>query len=94
MTKRYSTADKPKWIPVNITDPALAKRLDGVLEARQKAKDLERQFQIQFLAAFKKKNKLEPGTTLAFGYNFGKFAIAVVEEKPAKATTNSSTFTL
>lgn len=79
MTKRPT--ESLEWLPVEVTDAALAKRLDGVREAEKTFRDLKAAFETQFLAMARKKKMLEPGFTLAFGYRFGKLSVAKVAEK-------------
>lgn len=88
MTKRYSNEPKAEFVKVEVVDSALAKRLDGLMEARKKARDLQDQFETQFIAAARKKGMLDEGYTLAFGYKFGGLAVAKVPEKSAETRTS------
>jgi hypothetical protein len=79
MTKR--NASELTWIEVSVESKALADRLNAVREAEKAYLDLKRAFEVQFIAAARKKEMLDEGFTLAFGYRFGKLSVAKVPEK-------------
>ena len=81
MTKR--NASELNWIEVSVESKALADRLSAVREAEKKYLDLKRDFEVQFIAAARKKDMLDEGYTLAFGYRFNKLSVAKVPEKSA-----------
>ena len=81
MTKR--NASELNWIEVSVESKALADRLAAVREAEKTYLDQKRAFEVQFIAAARKKDMLDEGYTLAFGYRFGKLSVAKVPEKSA-----------
>jgi hypothetical protein len=89
MTKRI--ASELTWIEVSLeSNAALAKRLDAVRLAEKDYKDTKSAFEMQFVAAARKKGALDEGFTLAFGYRFGKLSVAKVPEQEQRVTKAST----
>lgn len=87
MTKR--NASDLNWIEVSVESKALADRLNAVREAEKAYLDLRRAFEVQFIAAARKKDMLDEGYTLAFGYRYGKLSVAKVPEKSSAPKASS-----
>jgi hypothetical protein len=87
MTKR--NASELNWIEVSVESKALADRLNAVREAEKTYLDTKRAFETQFIAAARKKEMLDEGYTLAFGYRFGKLSVAKVPEKDTAPKASS-----
>jgi hypothetical protein len=93
MAKRNSS--ELNWIELDVTSPALAKRLDKVRDLEKQFKDERRAFETQIINKARKEGMLEEGYTLAFGYRFGKVSAAKVAEaaeKPQASTKPKMTF--
>ena len=88
MTKR--NASELNWIEVSVESKALADRLAAVREAEKTYLDQKRAFEVQFIAAARKKDMLDEGYTLAFGYRFGKLSVAKVPEQEQRVTKAST----
>ena len=89
--------NKLNWINVNVDalGTALRRKYQSLKEAQQKAKAAREDFETAFLVESKKAGKLEEGEALKFGYNFGRLAVAIVDEtetKPAKKNNEPSWF--
>jgi hypothetical protein len=67
----------------------LRKKYDAFKEMAAKARDLKKEFETQFVTDARKDGMIDATQDCLFGYNFGKFAVAVVgkEEKTAKKAT-------
>lgn len=63
------------------------KKYDAFKDAASKARDLKKDFEAAFIADARKEELIDATQDCLFGYNFGKFAVAVVgkEEKSGKA---------
>ena len=60
---------------------------DAYKAAQKVAADKRREFEEAFIAQARKKNVIEDGQTLRFGYRFGKLAVAVDVADTPKATS-------
>ena len=78
---------KLNWINVNVDalGTNLKRKYSALKEAQQKAKAAREDFELSFIAESKKAGKVEEGEALKFGYNFGRLAVAIVDESEVKA---------
>lgn len=77
---------KAVWFPVDVdTLPAPVKAKYQALQKAQKAAQTAREeFETAFTAAAKKAERVDADVSLAFGYRFGKLAVAKVDKTKAK----------
>jgi hypothetical protein len=81
------------WLSVNVESlPAdLQRKFAAHRKAADEAQNAKRAFEAAFITAARKGKKVGASESFAFGYRFGKLAVAVVEDtpetgpKPAKA---------
>ena len=78
---------KLNWINVNADamGATMKRKYLALKEAQQKAKAAREDFELSFIAESKKAGKVEDGESLKFGYNFGRLAVAIVDESEVKA---------
>lgn len=83
---------KLNWINVNIDalGATLKRKYQALKEAQQKAKAAREEFETAFLVESKKAGKIEAGESLKYGYNFGRLAVAIVDEEETKGTKKKS----
>lgn len=84
--KRANKSDLA-WLSVDLESlPAdLQRKFSAYRKAETEAVNAKRTFEAAFIAAARKGKKVGNGETFAFGYRFGRLAIAVVEDQPAAA---------
>lgn len=75
------------WLSVDLESlPAdLQRKFSAYRKAADEAQNAKRAFEAAFIAAARKGKKVGNSETFAFGYKFGRLAIAVVEDKPEAA---------
>jgi hypothetical protein len=75
------------WLSVDLESlPAdLQRKFSAHRKAADEAQNAKRAFEAAFIAAARKGKKVGASESFAFGYRFGKLAIAVVEDKPEAA---------
>jgi hypothetical protein len=77
------------WFPVDVDSmPAAAKaKWAAYQKASAAAKEAKEEFEATFVAAAKKADRIDANVDLAFGYKFGRLAIAKVDpDAPKKAS--------
>jgi hypothetical protein len=82
-------SDNLAWVQVdaNGLSKDLAAKLNKLKLAQAAAKVARDDFESSFITAAKAKGVIEKHESLAFGYRFGRVAVAKTEDKPkAKAT--------
>lgn len=80
------------WKSVNVdafSKPLLAK-YEALREANAKAREARAEFELAFTQAARAKKLLSDKQDFAFGYRFGRLAIAFVDKTAAKATKAKS----
>lgn len=72
------------WLSVDLESlPAdLQRKFSAFRKADDEARNTKRAFEAAFIIAARKGKKVGTSESFAFGYRFGKLAIAVVEDKP------------
>jgi hypothetical protein len=77
---------KLDWINVNADamGATMKRKYLALKEAQQKARAAREDFELSFIAESKKAGKVEDGESLKFGYNFGRLAVAIVDESEMK----------
>jgi hypothetical protein len=75
------------WLTVDLESlPAdLQRKFSAHRKAADEAQNAKRAFEAAFIAAARKGKKVGASESFAFGYRFGKLAIAVVEDNPETA---------
>ena len=73
------------WINVDVASmpKALADKYTKLKAAQETARQAREAFEDAFTAAAREKGALDKGADLAFGYRFGKLAVAKTEPKKA-----------
>lgn len=77
------------WMDVDTTTVKgeAAKAYDAYKAAQKAASEKRTAFEAAFVAEARKKKSVPDGKTLRFSYNFGKLAVAVDDDTPAKGKT-------
>ena len=77
------------WFPVDLeTLPAAVKpKYAALVKANAAQKDAKAEFEAAFLAAAKKAERIDTDVQLAFGYRFGRLAVAKVDATAVKKDT-------
>lgn len=76
------------WLSVDVESlPAdLTRKFSAYRKAADEAQNAKRAFEAAFITAARKGKKVGASENFAFGYRFGKLAIAVVENTPETAS--------
>ena len=84
--------NSPVWLPVN--EEGLSSSTEARYAELAKARLAEKSAKAVFEAAFSKDNadKVPKGTMLAFGYRFGKLAVAIVPKEASKSTSKAKNY--
>jgi hypothetical protein len=82
------------WFPVDTDSmPAAAKaKWAAYQKANAAAKAAKEEFEATFVAAAKKAERIDANVELAFGYKFGRLAIAKVDPSAPKKTSSKPKF--
>ncbi len=79
------------WFPVEEDSmPAAVKaKYRALKKANEAARQAKEDFEMSFIAEAKKAERIDADISLAFGYRFGKLAVAKVDPKEVKPSSAS-----
>ena len=69
--------------------PALKAKYRAFKKANEAARQAKEDFELAFVAEAKKAERIDADISLAFGYKYGKLAVAKVDPKETKASVSS-----
>lgn len=87
-----NASEKAVWVDVEMSDlnDKSGKLYNAYRDAAGKAAAIRKDFEASFIAQAEAAGVVPEGMTVAFGYNYGKLAVAVVPKVKPKASSKNT----